>query len=118
MSAPDERFAARWAQAGGAVLEALQAGRHVLLHCRAGLGRTGTVAAYLLMQMKTPAEQAIQQVRGIPWLLLLVLGGVLCGYTVAAARARRLFTSPRAIRAVNRGAGVAIAGAAVAVVAR
>jgi len=51
-------------------------------------------------------------------LLLLVLGGVLCGYVFAAARARRLFTSPRAIRAVNRGAGVAIAGAAVAVVAR
>jgi ADP-ribosyl-[dinitrogen reductase] hydrolase len=63
MSAPDERFAAGWAQAGASALEALQAGRHVLLHCRAGLGRTGTVAAFLLMQMKMPAEQAIQQVR-------------------------------------------------------
>jgi threonine/homoserine/homoserine lactone efflux protein len=51
-------------------------------------------------------------------LLLLVLASVLCAYTVAAARARRLFTSPRAMRAVNRGAGVAIAGAAVAVAAR
>jgi threonine/homoserine/homoserine lactone efflux protein len=51
-------------------------------------------------------------------LLLCVLGGVLCAYTLAAARARRLFTTPRAVRAVNRGAGVAIAGAAVVVVAR
>jgi threonine/homoserine/homoserine lactone efflux protein len=51
-------------------------------------------------------------------LLLLVLGGVPCGYVLAAARARRMFTSRRAIRAVNRGAGVAIAGAAVAVAVR
>ena len=63
MSAPDDRFAAGWAQTGGAALEALRAGRHVLLHCRAGLGRTGTVAAFLLMQMKMPADEAIQQVR-------------------------------------------------------
>lgn len=51
-------------------------------------------------------------------LLLCVLGSVLCGYALAAARARPLFTTPRAMRAVNRGAGVAIAGAAVVVVVR
>jgi threonine/homoserine/homoserine lactone efflux protein len=43
---------------------------------------------------------------------------VLTAYTVAAARARRLFTSPRALRLVNRGSSVAMAGAAAAVAAR
>ena len=37
------------------------------------------------------------------------------GYVLLAARARRLFSSPRALRFVNRGAGALMAGAAVAV---
>ena len=47
-----------------------------------------------------------------------ILTGVLSAYTAAAARARRLLTSPRAVRAVNRGSGAAMAGAAVAVASR
>ena len=49
---------------------------------------------------------------GIP--AILVLGG----YALAAARARSLFRSPRAVRALNRATGAAMAGAAVAVAAR
>jgi len=40
------------------------------------------------------------------------------GYIVLAARARRLFRSPRAMRFVNRGAGALMAGAAAAVATR
>lgn len=40
---------------------------------------------------------------------------VLGGYAYAAARARRLLKSPRAIRAINRGSAGAMAGAAVVV---
>lgn len=47
-----------------------------------------------------------------------ILTSVLAAYTLAAARARRLLTSPRAVRAVNRGSGAAMAGAAVAVASR
>jgi threonine/homoserine/homoserine lactone efflux protein len=47
-----------------------------------------------------------------------IVSGVLAGYTIAAARARRLFTSPRAVVLVNRGSGVVMAGAAAAVAAR
>jgi threonine/homoserine/homoserine lactone efflux protein len=43
---------------------------------------------------------------------------VLAGYVVLASQARRMFTSPRAVQAVNRTAGVAMAGAAAAIVAR
>jgi threonine/homoserine/homoserine lactone efflux protein len=49
---------------------------------------------------------------------LSVLGIVFTGYVVLAARARRLFTSPRALKAVNRGTGAVMAGAAVAIAAR
>lgn len=48
----------------------------------------------------------------------IVLPLVLGAYVVAAARARRFFRSPRAVRNLNRGTGVAMAGAAVAVAIR
>jgi threonine/homoserine/homoserine lactone efflux protein len=48
----------------------------------------------------------------------VVLPAVLAAYTYAAARARRLFRSERALRRMNRGAGAAMAGAAVAVATR
>ncbi len=51
-------------------------------------------------------------------IIAAVGGTVLTAYTLAAARARRLFTSPRALRLVNRGSSVAMAGAAAAVAAR
>jgi threonine/homoserine/homoserine lactone efflux protein len=51
-------------------------------------------------------------------LIAITLASVLAAYALAAARARRLLTSPRAVRAVNRGAGVAVAGAAVAIATR
>ena len=47
-----------------------------------------------------------------------ILAGVLAAYTAAAAWAWRLLSSPRAVRAVNRGSGAAMAGAAVAVASR
>lgn len=50
--------------------------------------------------------------------ICMVLPLVLGVYVVAAARARRLFKSPRAVRNLNRGTGVAMAGAAVAVATR
>jgi len=49
---------------------------------------------------------------------LTVLGVVFAGYIVLAARARRLFTSPRAVRILNRATGTVMAGAAAAVAAR
>jgi threonine/homoserine/homoserine lactone efflux protein len=54
----------------------------------------------------------------IALLSVAILTSVLVAYTLAAARARRLLTTPRAVRAVNRGSGAAMAGAAVAVASR
>jgi threonine/homoserine/homoserine lactone efflux protein len=50
--------------------------------------------------------------------ITLVLPLVLGGYVLLAARARRLFTSARAVQRINRGTGAAMACAAVAVATR
>jgi threonine/homoserine/homoserine lactone efflux protein len=47
-----------------------------------------------------------------------IASGVLAAYVYLAVRMRRLFSSPRAVRRVNRGSSVAVAGAAVAVATR
>ena len=43
---------------------------------------------------------------------------VFAGYVLLAARARRLLTSPRALKMVNRGTGAVMAGAAAAIATR
>lgn len=48
----------------------------------------------------------------------VVLPAVLGGYVMLAARARRMFKSVKAVRAINRGTGAAMACAAVAVATR
>ena len=50
--------------------------------------------------------------------MMLILSAAMWSYALAAARARRLIASPRAMRMVNRGTGAVMAGAAVAVAAR
>ena len=51
-------------------------------------------------------------------LVVAIASTVLAAYALAAARARRLLTSRRAIRLVNRGSGAVMAGAAVAIIMR
>jgi threonine/homoserine/homoserine lactone efflux protein len=50
--------------------------------------------------------------------MMAILSAAMWTYALAASRARRLITSPRAMRLVNRGTGAVMAGAAVAVAAR
>lgn len=50
--------------------------------------------------------------------IVAVLTGVFTGYVLLATRVRRLFTSPRATRWLNRGSGTVMAGAAIAVATR
>lgn len=50
--------------------------------------------------------------------ITLVLPTVLFAYVFLAARARQLFTTPRAVRRLNRSSGVAMAGAAIVVATR
>ena len=63
VQAPDERFATGWQRSGPALLDWLIAGQRVLVHCRGGLGRAGTVAAQLLVELGVTPQDAIQRVR-------------------------------------------------------
>ena len=63
MHAPDHRFERGWETAGPALRGLLCAGRIVVFHCRAGLGRTGTIAARLLIEFGATPGDAIAQVR-------------------------------------------------------
>ena len=60
---PDEHFEARWVEAGAAIRNHIRSGRDVLVHCKGGLGRAGTIAARLMVELGTPPEDAIRLVR-------------------------------------------------------
>ncbi|MCC7411267.1 MAG: cyclin-dependent kinase inhibitor 3 family protein [Gammaproteobacteria bacterium] len=63
MCAPDARFERAWQSAGPQIHAALAAGERILLHCLAGLGRTGTIAARLLVEAGVDARTAVDAVR-------------------------------------------------------
>lgn len=60
---PDRSFHHRWTYTGHVARRRLRAGHKVLVHCRDGLGRTGTVVARLLIEFGMAPDQAIQAVR-------------------------------------------------------
>lgn len=60
---PDAAFETAWLYSGLRLREHLRAGRNVLLHCRGGLGRSGTIAARLLVELGWEAGAAIRAVR-------------------------------------------------------
>ncbi|MCB1744557.1 MAG: cyclin-dependent kinase inhibitor 3 family protein [Gammaproteobacteria bacterium] len=63
MGVPDKRFEARWLEEGERIRSMLRGGETVVLHCLAGLGRTGTIAARLLVEFGMEPEAAIVRVR-------------------------------------------------------
>ena len=61
-AAPGARFEDTWPAVGDEARAVLRDGGSVLLHCRAGLGRTGTVAASLFVDFGMEPETAIDAV--------------------------------------------------------
>lgn len=63
VAAPDARFDQGWITTGPKVRGILLAGGKVLIHCRGGLGRAGTIAACLLVELGVKPRDAIAHVR-------------------------------------------------------
>jgi ADP-ribosylglycohydrolase/protein-tyrosine phosphatase len=62
---PDARFERRWVYFGHLLRSRLNAGGRVLLHCRGGRGRTGLIAAQLLMEFGATHAEALKRVRAV-----------------------------------------------------
>ena len=60
---PDRAFEDAWAVAGEALRDRLRLGFDVLVHCRGGLGRAGSVAARLLVELGVSPDEAVRRVR-------------------------------------------------------
>jgi ADP-ribosyl-[dinitrogen reductase] hydrolase len=63
VSPPGAEFESVWLAAGAAGCALLRQGGKVLVHCRGGLGRAGTVAACLLVECGANPREAIRSVR-------------------------------------------------------
>lgn len=63
MQIPGGHFDHAWLAARPVVMNALSGGGRVVLHCAAGLGRTGMIAAKLLMALGVEGGDAVAQVR-------------------------------------------------------
>ena len=58
-------FDAAWQQASGSILAALRSGQSLAIHCKGGSGRTGLIAARILIEAGVPLEQAIARVQAL-----------------------------------------------------
>jgi ADP-ribosyl-[dinitrogen reductase] hydrolase len=63
MCAPDHRFEAGWKRVGPQLHNRLDAAERVLIHCRGGVGRAGTVACRILVEGGVAPAQALAMVR-------------------------------------------------------
>jgi protein-tyrosine phosphatase len=64
-SVPEEAFELQWRAQKRHLHGSLKSGGRVLVHCRGGLGRTGMVAARLLVEFGMTPENAILAVRQV-----------------------------------------------------
>ncbi|NPC56677.1 cyclin-dependent kinase inhibitor 3 family protein [Caenimonas soli] len=63
LSTPDQAFHRLWLSAGAVAVRSLRKGKKVLVHCRGGRGRAGTVAVALLIELGENPQRALQKVR-------------------------------------------------------
>jgi ADP-ribosyl-[dinitrogen reductase] hydrolase len=63
--APGDDFETSWVAAGARLRAHVAAGRKVFVHCRGGLGRSGTVVARLLIELGEEPRIALERVRRV-----------------------------------------------------
>ncbi len=60
---PDPAFEQAWKTAGQQLISLLNNGQSIVVHCLGGLGRSGTIAARLLVELGIKPGEAIDRVR-------------------------------------------------------
>jgi len=65
VSVPGEPFESGWRTSGPALLGRLRRGERIVVHCRGGLGRSGLVAAKMLVELGVAPRDAINRVRAV-----------------------------------------------------
>jgi ADP-ribosyl-[dinitrogen reductase] hydrolase len=63
VSTPSAEFEQRWVEVGEELRAILREGFNVLVHCKGGLGRAGTIGARLLIELGVNPADAVEQVR-------------------------------------------------------
>lgn len=63
VSVPGAAFEHQWAKHGEGLRDRLRAGFDVVVHCKGGLGRAGTVAARLMVELGVAPGEAVHAVR-------------------------------------------------------
>ena len=62
---PDKRIEDIWSEISAGLRATLVSGSNVLVHCRGGLGRSGMIAARILVELGWSPEPAVQKVREV-----------------------------------------------------
>jgi protein-tyrosine phosphatase len=65
VSVPTAEWDERWANIREGLHASLTGGGKVLVHCKGGLGRAGTVAARILVERGVPPREAVEAVRQV-----------------------------------------------------
>jgi len=60
---PGQNFELLWSSAGQQLRQLLREGKQIIIHCKEGIGRSAIIAVRLLIELGTPAEQAIKLVQ-------------------------------------------------------
>ncbi|GJE42981.1 ADP-ribosylglycohydrolase family protein [Methylobacterium soli] len=63
VSIPSAPFETRWAIVGEGLRSRLRNGFNIVVHCKGGLGRAGTVGARLLIELGVEPSRAVQMIR-------------------------------------------------------
>lgn len=63
VSTPDDHWETQWLTAGPALRQMIRSGFNVFVHCKGGLGRAGTIAARLMVELGQDRDSAIEAVR-------------------------------------------------------